>query len=218
MKTPLDSKQRRPPGRPRSEAARRAILAAAYDLFEKAGPGAVTMEAVAARAGVGKPTIYRYWPNATALQMAALMERPAAPSAAVDNHSGLQALQRQLRSVVDRFATRQGRHMAQILAAAEQDSELAKAFRNRVILASREEGRTFLAQAAREGTVRGNIAVEVALDMIYGPLFYRLLVGHAPLDRHFVDDLLAVMVSGIGRGARYNPARYCASASISSSL
>jgi AcrR family transcriptional regulator len=79
MKSPAGVKDRvnppdRPRGRPRSMAARRAILMATHELLAEGGLSSVTIEGIAARAGVGKPTIYRSWPNAQAVAMAALME------------------------------------------------------------------------------------------------------------------------------------------------
>src|SRR5215471_3086980 len=85
---PKSSRPDRPRGRPRSVAARRAILKATHELLAEGGLSSVTIEGIAARAGVGKPTIYRTWPNAHAVAMAALMEgsetdepaNPAGPS------------------------------------------------------------------------------------------------------------------------------------------
>src|SRR5579864_9001228 len=79
MKSPPAVKSRRPTadrprGRPRSLEARRAILRAAHELLAEGGLSSVTIEGIADRAGVGKPTIYRTWPNANAVAMAALME------------------------------------------------------------------------------------------------------------------------------------------------
>ena len=87
---PADAPAARPRGRPRSEAARRAILDAARETLEEGGLLAVTMEGVAARAGVGKPTVYRHWSNRYELAMAALIAAsgevvaPAAGAAPVD--------------------------------------------------------------------------------------------------------------------------------------
>src|SRR5262245_12559714 len=94
----------KPRGRPRSEEARRAMLRAARELLDEGGPGAVTMEAVAERAGVGKPTVYRAFPDRHALTMAALMDGDPdlAPHRASD---ALGALRRQLRAIAARFAT-----------------------------------------------------------------------------------------------------------------
>jgi hypothetical protein len=84
-----------------------------------------------------------------------------------------------------------------MIAASEQDSELSKQFRNTVILKCREEGRAILARAILDHHVRSDMSIEVALDMIYGPLFYRLLVGHAPLDAQFAKDLVATALAGL---------------------
>jgi AcrR family transcriptional regulator len=184
-------------GRPRSEEARLAVLAAAYELLSTYGPGRLTVEAVASRAGVGKPTIYRYWPNARALEMAAMLEQPPPDTNVQVGQSAVADLQMQLEKVVGIFAEKRGRQMAQMIAASEQDSELSKQFRNTVILRCREEGRAILERAILDRHVRSDMSIEVALDMIYGPLFYRLLVGHAPLDAQFAKDLVATALAGL---------------------
>jgi hypothetical protein len=84
-----------------------------------------------------------------------------------------------------------------MLAAAEQDSEIAKSFRNRVVLQSREEGKILLQRAIELGNIRDDIDLEVALDMIYGPLFYRLLIGHKPLNDAFAQALLITALRGL---------------------
>jgi AcrR family transcriptional regulator len=159
------------------------------------------MEAVATRAGVGKPTIYRYWSNARELEMAAMLEQPLPDTHIHTSGSAISDLRRQLAKVVEIFTERRGRQMAQMIAAAERDSELAKVFRNTVILKCREEGRDILARAINEGEVRADLKIEIALDLIYGPLFYRLLVGHAPLDESFADGLLATAMQGLAQPA-----------------
>ena len=140
----------------------------------------MTVERIAALAGVGKPTIYRHWPNAQAVAMDAFLEsdEPAGGAAAVG--FPLDALRRQLRGI-----------------AAQNDSELAKVFRNRFILRGREVGRALLSRAVAEGTVRADADLEVALDLIYAPLYFRLLIGHGPLDAAFTDALLDTALEGL---------------------
>lgn len=184
-------------GRPRSEAARQKALRAASDLLEEGGIGAVTMEAVAARARVGKPTLYRTWPNARALAMAALLASEDTDTGVSETGSPLEDLERQLLNVVAKFATRRGSQVRLMLAAAEQDSEIAKGFRNQVILSSREEGKELLARAQGAGLIREDTDIEIALDMIYGPLFYRILVGHLPLSDTFARQLLNDVLKGL---------------------
>lgn len=189
-------------GRPRSEKARRAILDAANEILADPRSGRLTIEAVAMKAGVGKPTIYRYWPNARALEMAAMLELPAPDTSVHAGGSAVSDLTLQLEKVVAIFAAKRGRQMAQMVAASEQDSELSKLFRNTVILKSRDEGRAILERAIAEGHLRANLKIEIALDMIYGPLFYRLLVGHAPLDDVFASDLVATALKGLASDER----------------
>lgn len=187
----------RPRGRPRSAAARQAILSAARRLLEEGGVGAVTIEGIAARAGVGKPTIYREWPNAHAVMMAALIDTVPSSVPIRSRRRALNALRQQLRQIAEVFATRTGRSVAHILAASEPETELSKAFRHHFILARREEGRALLLAAMQEGTLRGDLDVDVTLDLIYAPIFYRLLVGHAPLDARFTDSVLQHVVHGL---------------------
>lgn len=190
-------KPARPRGRPRDAGARTAILRAAREMLERGGVAAVTMEGVAQRAGVGKPTVYRHWPNAHAVAMAALLEGAASEPEARATRGAMPALRRQLRQIATMFATPTGRSVTMMLAAADQDTELSKAFRNHFIMARRADGRLLLAAAIADGTLRGDFDAEVALDMIYGPLFYRLLAGHARLDAAFIDALLDHVLAGL---------------------
>ena len=299
-------------------AARRAILKATHELLQEGGLSSVTIEGIAARAGVGKPTIYRTWPNAHAVAMAALMEgdamseaatpggptvrtdagvKPAAsrtsvagaaassagPKAAdagaatnrmgskvressagperagsniresvagpepagptvressagaepagskvressagpepADSNTpeaaatepkgtaahprastavgGVGALRAQLREVARVFSSPLGRSVTLMIAAAEQETELSKAFRNHFMLARRNEGRAFLINAMASGELRKDLDVEVALDLIYAPVFYRLLLGHAPLTASFMDEVLDLALHGL---------------------
>lgn len=172
-------------GRPRSEAARQAILDTAHDLLVTEGLGRLTIEAVAERAHVGKPTIYRYWKNAQELAMAALMAGQPGTGSATTNGQTRERLYRQMDNLLAIFATPRGRQIALTMAAAEPDSEMAKAFRTRIMLEQREEGRAILTAAEARGEIRPGTNMETILDMLYAPVFYRLLVGHLPLSETF---------------------------------
>jgi AcrR family transcriptional regulator len=185
-------------------------------LLTEGGLSAVTIEGIAARAGVGKPTIYRSWPNAQAVAMAALMEREPTnadrPLAADAGHSppepagsssALASLRNQLREIARVFSTPMGRNVTLMIASAERETELSKVFRNHFILARRNEGREWLEQAMSRGELRRDLDVDVALDLIYSPIFYRLLMGHAPLNEAFTDAVIAHVLEGLAPvGAR----------------
>jgi AcrR family transcriptional regulator len=180
-------------------------------LLTEGGLSAVTIEGIAARAGVGKPTIYRSWPNAQAVAMAALMERELptdadaghSPPEPAGSSSALASLRNQLREIARVFSTPMGRNVTLMIASAERETELSKVFRNHFILARRNEGREWLEQAMSRGELRRDLDVDVALDLIYSPIFYRLLMGHAPLNEAFTDAVIAHVLEGLAPvGAR----------------
>jgi len=197
---PIPAQGPRPRGRPRNAEGRAAILRAARELMDEAGPAGLTMEAVAARAGVGKPTVYRWFENRHAVAMAALIDAPPAgdlPRRRKRDASAVAALELQLLTLADTLASRHGRNVTAMIAAADPDTEMAKAFRHHVVLARRSEGRTLLQSAIDGGELRADIEVDIALDQIYGALFFRLLLGHAPVDAAFIRKLVAQAVGGL---------------------
>lgn len=184
-------------GRPRSEAARRAILRAARELLDEGGLLSVTMEGVAARAGVGKPTVYRHWGNRYEVAMAALIEATRGAEAPRSRDAPLEALAEQLHRLAALFTSSTGRNVAAMLASGYGETELSKAFRLYFVQARRDEGRALLRQAIAAGRIRAGVDLELALDLIYGPIFYRLTMAHAPIDSGFVDALLREVLAGI---------------------
>jgi AcrR family transcriptional regulator len=186
-------------GRPRSEAARASILAAARELLEEHGLTGVTMEGIAARAGVGKPTAYRYWPNAQAVAMDAFLMFADETPGPARRESPLASLRRHLRGIAAAFASPAGRSTAAMIAAAQNDSELARVFRNRFILQSRQRGRALLEKAVNEREIAPPADFELAMDLIYAPLYFRLMIGHGRLDAGFTDSLLELALQGLRR-------------------
>lgn len=184
-------------GRPRDPRTRAAILAAARALLERGGLTAVTIEAIAAKAGVSRPTIYRYWPNAPAVAMAAFLDASGEPGPGKTSRSPLAALRAQLHAVADAFAAPAGRSVAAMVAAAQSETELAKAFRNEFIARNRDAARLMLERCIAERLVAPPADVDLALDLVFGPLFYRLLMGHAPITRSFVDQLLDAVIPAL---------------------
>ena len=185
---------KRKPGRPRSAAARQNILSATIVLLERGGVSAVTMEAIAKEAKVGKPTIYRYWQNAHEVMMTALMEaQPELPSRE-GSGSTLSRLNQHLKATIAIFATPRGRNAAMLIAAADSQTEVSKAFRHHVILKSRSDGKALLEDAISKGELPDSFDAETAADALYGPVFFRLLLGHKPLAPTFADDLMAMVL------------------------
>lgn len=191
----------RKPGRPPSAAARNRALVEARRILDEDGIGRLTIEAVAAASGTGKPTLYRHWSNARELAMEALLADIGTTALPDTRDTPRAALIRQLDRLVTAFATPRGRQIAQMLASADADSELSRAFRNRVILHSREEGRQLILRFLHDGRLHAPPDMETLLDMIYGPIFFRLLAGHEPLDRALPGALVATAFAALERPA-----------------
>ncbi len=184
-------------GRPRSEAARQAILRAAGDLLARDGFQAVTMEAIAGEAGVGKATLYRWWPCKAAVLMDAFLAAngPCAPFP--DTGCLREDLHRQMGGLAQALGGPFGTILAGILAEAQADPDAADAFRQCYLAPRRAEARRALARGQARGEIRADADLDTATDALYGPLLFRLLAGHAPLDAAFVDSLLALVFQGL---------------------
>lgn len=178
-------------GRPRSEAADAAILDAAVTLLDERGYGAMTVDDIARRAGVGKQTIYRRWPSKAAVVLEAMTTRTAAEVPTPDTGSVRGDVRLLLRNA---FAVlRSGRQsvVRSLMAEAQLSEEFATAFRDQFIA----QRRSVLIDLIKRGIARGELEadadVEFLADMIYGPMWYRLLNRHAPIDDEFADTLSA---------------------------
>ena len=184
-------------GRPRSETARQAILRAADDLLARDGFAAVTVEAIAAQAGVGKATIYRWWPGKAAVVMDAFLLATGPCSPFPDTGCLEEDLRGQMHLFARTLGGPAGLVMRGVLAEAQSDPEAAEAFRTHYLAPRRAETRRVLERARMRGQVCSNADLETVADALYGPLLYRLMAGHAPLDAAFVDALLAVVFQGL---------------------
>ncbi len=186
-------------GRPRSEQADRAILQAATELLAERGLAGMSMEEVAARAGVGKATIYRRWHSRGALALDAFMAEftPLQPLPDTGNLRGdlLAALRAWVRAVTQ---TRSGRVLAGLVAAAQDDPELAAAWRAQVIEPLRAQNQIMLTRAIERGEIPAGTDIDVPLDLMYGAAYHRLLQGHRPLTDTFTRRVVDVIVTGIG--------------------
>ena len=184
-------------GRPRSEAARLAILQAAQDLLEQGGLPAVTMEGVAARAKVGKPTVYRHFNNRHELAMAALMQASRGEVPSAPDTDPLLALKQQLFGIAALFESPTGRFVTSVLASGHGETEISKAFRSHFVQARRDYGRALLQHAVDRGEIRPETDLEATVDQLYGAIFYRLLMGHAPVSRPFIATLFDQVMLGV---------------------
>jgi len=192
-----DDRQSRPPGRPRSERARRAILQAANELLESEGFAAVTVEAIAERARVSKATIYRWWPNRAAVVMDGFLSIVSSEVPFPHTGRAREDIRLHMRRLAEAFSGEIGRTVAALIAEGQADPELAEALRSRWLSVRRAEVRDILELGIERGELRDDIDLEVAVDVLYGPIYYRMLVGHARLDEAFADILADHIFAGL---------------------
>jgi AcrR family transcriptional regulator len=189
-------------GRPRSERARKAILEAAAELLLARGLSAVSMDAVAERAGVSKATIYRWWPTKETLALDALYTEWAAVQPPHQRDTG--SLRGDLLSLLRPWARLAGsrpygRVVAALLTEAQTDPVFAAQYRQRFVEPRRQQGREIFRRAIERGEIPASTKVEVALDLLYGSLYHRLLHGHAPLSDRFVREVIDMVLDGVRR-------------------
>jgi AcrR family transcriptional regulator len=186
-------------GRPRSEKARQAVLEAAAELLLAPDGEAVSMDAVAERAGVSKATIYRWWRTKETLTLDALYDEWSTASVPVRNTGTLRGdLLLLVRPWVRQVGRRPyGRVIARLITEAQTDPRFAEEYRTRFVEPRRDAGRAVFARAIERGEIPAGTNVEVALDLLYGPLYHRLLHGHAPLNDRFARQVVDTALGGI---------------------
>jgi AcrR family transcriptional regulator len=197
MSTPRKRPAPRAPGRPRSNTSRAAILKAAYQILRESGFAGFTVEGVAARAGAGKATIYRWWRTKGTLAIEAFLVAVAPRMDAVhESPSALADLRRQVHVAATMYRGRVGQLLRELIALGQEDSETNRVLRSDFAEPRRQAALRLLRRAQSAGEINAGTDIEVLADALWGPIFHRLLVSRMPLDRHFVDKLLDLVLRG----------------------
>ncbi len=183
-------------GRPRSEQLHQAMLKAALDLVLKVGFRAVSIEGIAAKTGVGKTTLYRRWPNKAAVIMEAFIGLLEPASRFPDNEHAAERLRLQMHTTAKAFRGRVGALVKALLAEAQFDPELAKSFKENWTLPRRRLVYEILEEAIKQGEVRADIDIEVAIDAFYAPIYYRLQMGTGVISDAYVDQVFQQAMDG----------------------
>ncbi|MGC5324237.1 TetR/AcrR family transcriptional regulator [Brevibacillus sp. SYSU BS000544] len=184
-------------GRPRNVETQKSILTAAYELLLEIGFGAVTVDKIAERAGVSKATIYKWWPNKAAVVMdgflsAATTRLPVPDTGSVFNDILFHA------SNLARFLTsREGKIITELIGEGQFDSGLAQEYQARYFQPRRLEARQLMERGVKRGELKKDLDIGLSTDLIYGPIFYRLLVTGEKLDDSYVQQLVISAFEGI---------------------
>jgi AcrR family transcriptional regulator len=185
----------RAPGRPRSETSRQAILMAALELAADTGYAGLTIEGIAARAGVGKQTIYRWWPSKADVLLEALpaiadMQVPVRDHGSY--RADLRAFLQASYELSDRYPQIPGLLRA-LMAEAQLNREFGARFRSSFLDRRREALAVITNRARERGDLPDRPAPGTVSDIVFGIIWYRVLATHQPLGADLVDDLTSIL-------------------------
>lgn len=192
------------PGRPRSEEAEShaVIMDAVFTLLQKMSVRDLTMEAVAKRARVGKPTLYKWWPSKAALVMAMFQERFSGKAETAKAGTAEQALRNRVRVLIQESNGLFGKVMAELIAEGQSEPAVLKELQEQHMNRRRAESIAEVEQAKAKGEFPPDTDAEVLIDSVIGPIYFRLLLKFAPLTEKYGENL----VDQVLRGVRFDSA------------
>ncbi|HEY0617434.1 MAG TPA: TetR/AcrR family transcriptional regulator [Kribbella sp.] len=182
---------------PRSLKAKDSVLCATKELLSEGGLAAATVDAISARSGVSKATIYKHWPSRAAIAAEAFGREMAAEIPLPDTGNTEADLTEQVRHVSKFYADRHGKVLAQLLAASVTDPAASPYFREYFLDARRAAIGELWQRALDRGDANPDISAGTATDVLFGPLIFRLMTGHAPLTEEEADAISSAALRGL---------------------
>lgn len=194
-----DDTDAKPTGRPREQAVTDLILRTAMQLVDEQGVDALTTEGVAARAGVGKSTIYRRWPNVWAVVMDAFLADLMSLAPIQERATARESFRLSMRALVKVYSGKTGNLLGPLLGRAQTDGDLREAIQSRWVEPRREIARELVRRGVESGELRDGVDPDVVLDTLYGPIYHRMLVPYrgAELTDEFVDQIIDHVFAGL---------------------
>ncbi|MNB73824.1 Fatty acid metabolism regulator protein [compost metagenome] len=183
-------------GRPRNIETQQSILSASYDLLQEEGFGSVTVEKIAERAGVSKATIYKWWPNKAAVVIDGFLSAATERMPLPDTGSVYEDVLLHATNFARFMISREGKMLAEIIGEGQSDPAIAEAYRTRYFQPRRRDARKLLERGAERGELKEGLDIAIALDLIYGPIFYRMLLTGEKLDDDYVRQLVTTGFNG----------------------
>lgn len=184
-------------GRPRDDAARQSVLWATASLLEEVGFDKLSIEGIAARAGVAKTTVYRWWRNKGVLALEAFLTAVSPKIAFTETGAPLDDLRAQIQKVGKLYRGKTGRILCELIALGQANPETHRQLLDGYLTPRRTVAKACLQRAIAQGVLRNDIDLDIMIDAIYGPLWYRMMLQHAPLDVVSIDALLDLAFHGV---------------------
>ena len=184
-------------GRPRSEESKEAILAATIQLLSEKPFGDISTEEIARKAGVGKATIYKWWPGKAYVALDAFLRKTNRMVPNPDTGSVRSDILEQLRSLMVFYMSPAGHILGQFIAESQNDKEFASLFCERFIEPMRQAAGVIFDRGVERGEIDRNLNRELVLDLIYGLVIYRMIVRHASLEDKLADEMVSILFGGL---------------------
>jgi AcrR family transcriptional regulator len=195
MKNPAHrSRKGRPPSK--TAASHDAIMDAVYGLLQQKSVRDLTMEEVAKRAKVGKPTLYKWWPTKATLVLAMLCERMAPNLEKPTGLTAEESLRLRVRRLIDAFNGPLGKSVAGLIAEGQSEPAVLQEFFDRWVSPRRNATIADLRRGKDTGELRSESEPEVVNDAIFGAIYYRMLLRSGPLSRRFGEELVEQVIRG----------------------
>lgn len=177
--------QGRSKGRPRSEQSKKAILKATNSLLIHMSVQELSIEAIAKKAKVGKTTIYRWWPNKTAVVMDALINQPGMTAPLPTPKNNAEAITMQLEKLIRLLDSKNGETISQLFSEAQASEEAREIFTNNFLGPLIDAIEFSIEQGQKEREFRSSLDTKIAVDMLCGPIFFRLMAHPQDLNEDF---------------------------------
>lgn len=186
----------------RSEASHKAILEATMELLDEGQHEALTVqklsiERIARQAGVSKTTIYRWWPSKVAVVIDTFLDKHIARTAVREDIPVLDALSEHHASLAALYAGHEGRLMAQLIAECQYDSSAMADFKERFFRPRVAVSTRLIERAMAEGSIRDDLAPRDVAELMYAPIYFRLLFADGPLDAQAAARMLDAALDGV---------------------
>ncbi|MQY03322.1 TetR/AcrR family transcriptional regulator [Actinomadura macrotermitis] len=181
----------------RSERSHKAILDAALKLCLEQGFAKTSVDAIAKEAGVGKQTIYRWWPSKTAVLVEAINRLGATSVGFPDTGDIYADLRTQMVAVAEYFRTTESSTYREVIGAAQSDPAAAQAILDTLVTPRVQDCRRRLERAQQQGQIRADADLDDVVELIYAPLYYRLLLGTRPTAPEQVEVILNLVFDGL---------------------
>lgn len=185
-------------GRPRSEALDDAIVDAASALMQSMSYGEVTIESIAAKAGVSKATIYRRWPNKSAVTVEVLLRQSLLMQIPYENTTYREHLIRGMQGLREILSGVFAEAIVAVIAETQNNEQLRKIFYEAFISKMQAIADADLDKAISRGEVRADITKDMIFDQLFGTFYYRLLVVHKPIDDAYITHIVDNVIRQVG--------------------